>query len=158
MKFPLPSGCRKVCRPVRNPPRLSRLEVCVRMAIAAMKNGEDPCAISSTIAVAVGCQPCQAESEALSISVGQLEDSVGMLFDALVALADLFGLKRGSGIPDDPSWWEIIFEFFKTISKIVMVVEAIAGVLEAGWRVIDNIYSVIENARAVRDCLSRQVS
>ncbi len=54
MTFPLPQGiCRKVCRPVRDPPRVVRANEVFRIARAAARNGEFPCAILSAAYQAV---------------------------------------------------------------------------------------------------------
>jgi hypothetical protein len=155
MPFPLPAGCRKVCRPVRDPPRTSRIDVVVRMAVAAVKHGEDACYLSQAVASAVGCQPCAPEVEELSISVELLDQSVGDLLSALIDLAGLFGVPKGGLIPD-PSLWDIFVQFFKDLAKIYRVISAIADVLENGWLVIDYAFSVIMGARALIQCLNRQ--
>jgi len=78
MTFPLPTGiCRKVCRPARPRPRVTRTPDVVRMALAAVKHGALPCDIAREVRKAVNCKVC---SDQIAEIIVYLEE-----FDLLAA-------------------------------------------------------------------------
>lgn len=91
MTFPLPQGlCRKVCRPVRHPPRVIRAAEVFRMARAAKRNGEGPCTILSSAYKAVPelkyPQRLYDSSMALITSANEVNELIKVVLDDLTSL------------------------------------------------------------------------
>jgi len=132
MNFPLPSGiCRKVCRPVRFPPRLSGWREAVRFAKAAVKNGDDPCFVASQVAIAVGCDICGCGEEMLAVekasnAAGQAWAAVRLALYALIeALSGLNLGDQGGQIPDPESWWRRFLRLLKRIIRPAQFIDAL---------------------------------
>jgi hypothetical protein len=134
MSFPLPSGvCRRVCRPVRSPPRLTGWREAVRFAKAAVKNGDDPCFVASQVAIAVGCDICGCGEEMLAVE--KASDAAGLawadvrfaLYGLIEALSGLDLRDQPPGqIPDPESWWK---RFLRLLRRLIRPAEF----LDALW-------------------------
>lgn len=129
--FPLPSGtCRKVCRPVRNPPRLVNSRVVARMAVNAVKNGEDACAVSAAVAKAVNCS-CEAEMGAVQ---DQAFSVARDLIEVQSALADLLfdlGKPTGQGGGGADKWEQSILRGLRRLGKWLFIVYDLAKVISS---------------------------
>ena len=83
MSFPLPQGvCRKVCRPVRIPPRIVKPVDVIRMAKAAVRHGTQPCELTRMVANAVDCKLCDKEIQDVDLGLQYLKEVLGDLDDA----------------------------------------------------------------------------
>jgi len=124
--FPLPEGiCRKVCRPVRRTPRVTKPGDVARMATAAVRHGASECAVLGAVYAAL--EGAGQAGHVLMVEEGldELQEAVDELDGALFAiLEDILGIKITSTgqIPDD----ETIFEKFLRRIKQIMRVKAIA--------------------------------
>lgn len=135
MTFPLPQGtCRKVCRPVRVPPRLSGWKEAVRFARAAVRHGDDPCFVVSRVAIAVGCDICgcgeelEAVIKASQVAGARWADVVAALLGLIEALSGLtLTPKPGGQVPDPGTWWQ---RFLRLLRRIIRPAEVVSAILE----------------------------
>lgn len=139
MTFPLAQGiCRRVCRPVRVPPRLSGWKEAVRFARAAVRHGDDPCFVASQVALAVGCDICgcgeelQAVIKTSGVAGARWADVVLALLGLIEALSGLT-LTPGPGgqVPDPGSWWRRFLRFLKRIIRPLEVADALWQLVQA---------------------------
>ena len=134
MTFPLAQGiCRRVCRPVRVPPRLSGWKEAVRFARAAVKHGDDPCFVASQVAIAVGCDICgcgeelQAVIRTSGVAGARWADVVLALLGLIEVLSGLEIKPIGGQVPDPDSWW---IRFLRFLRRIIRPAEFVAALLE----------------------------
>lgn len=135
MTFPLAQGiCRRVCRPVRVPPRLSGWKEAVRFARAAVKHGDDPCFVASQVAIAVGCDICGCGEElnevirTSQVARTRWADVVLALLGLIEALSGLTLVPGPGGqLPDQGSWWQ---RFLRLLRRIVRPAEVLSAILE----------------------------
>lgn len=127
--FPLPQGiCRKVCRPVRFPPRLSGWKEAVRFAKAAVRHGDDPCFVASQVAIAVGCDICGCQQELEDVILKSAKagtawaDVVLALLGLIEALSGLDLRPPRGQLPEPESWW---LRFIRLLKKIIRPAEFI---------------------------------
>lgn len=160
MNFPLPSGiCRKVCRPVRFPPRLTGWREAVRFAKAAVKNGDDPCFVASQVAAAVGCDICGCAEELANVIAAS--ESAGRAWrDVLIALLGLIealsGLTLtpgpGGQVPDPGTWWQRFLRLLKRIIRPAEFVDALLAFVEAVDAFEAEFYSLQRAIQALEKC------
>lgn len=149
MTFPLPEGtCRTVCRPARKTPRLIRLNDAVRLAKAAVDNGEKPCEVSAAIYRALQCRPCGPALDDVITGRDLLVDSWRGVRAALATVLRLVGLgtladqleddeQPETGEPIDPeqipsgSFWGRLWRRFIWIVRLVAFLQAIGELVSA---------------------------
>lgn len=105
MTFPLPDGiCREVCRPPRSMPRLMNAKDAIRMAKAAVRNGEDACQVARGVSLAVGCT-CDKEVQDVADGRHILDKAIDEFRIAVGKLAEQLGLEAGKlkGQIDQPT-------------------------------------------------------
>lgn len=158
MTFPLPTGtCREVCRPARIN-RFSQKDVVIRMAIAAVKRGNDPCDIAVGVANAVECPlstPCTQEALQLSSSLQLFRDGLDQLLQAAIDLAEDFAWKKaGAYMPEDEtSWWEDLITKLNVMARIVKITVHVVALLDSLFDVVDRAYIVITDTLALIECV-----
>ncbi len=160
MSFPLPRGvCRPVCRP-RRANAFTRTEVVTRMALAAVRRGEDACAIVDSVANAVGCSPiaCEVEAESFSIALALVEEAAGRALDAAIDLADEFSWRRGAALrPEgESSWWADLLAQLNLAARIIRITIAVYALLEAMFDFLDRSFIAFRDGRALLACLERR--
>lgn len=136
MTFPLPQGlCRRVCRPVRVPPRLSGWKEAVRFARAAVRHGDDPCFVASQVAIAVGCDICGCGEELEAVI--KASDNAGLKWaDVLIGLYGLVealsGIRLGGGqLPDPGTWWDRFLRFLRRVIRPAEIIGALWELVSA---------------------------
>lgn len=160
MTFPLAQGiCRKVCRPVRIPPRLSGWREAVRFAKAAVRHGEDPCFVASQVSSAVGCDICGCGEE-LETVIRTSQEAAARWADVLLALYGLIealsGLTLvpgpGGQIPDPGSWWKRFLRLLKRIIKPAEFIDALLGMVQAVDAFEAAFYDLQRAVAALKEC------
>ena len=139
MTFPLPQGvCRRVCRPVRDPPRLSGWREACRFARAAVRHGDDPCFVAAEVAKAVGCSldGCGEELEAVikasAVAGARWADVVLALLGLIEALSGLTLTPSPPGqLPDPGSWWQRFLRFLRRIVRPLEIADALWQLVQA---------------------------
>lgn len=164
MSFPLPSGiCRKVCRPVRVPPRLSGWKEAVRFAKAAVRHGDDPCFVASQVAKAVGCDICGCGKEIEEVIEASRRagsawvDVLTALYGLIEALSGLTLVPGPGGqIPEPGTWWT---RFLRLLKRIIRPAEFVGALLEL-VQAVDNFeaafYALQRAIEALRKCKEGQ--
>lgn len=149
MTFPLPTGvCRPVCRPNRKEPRLIRLKDAVRLAKAAVDNGDDPCDVSKAVFLALRCRPCERELQDLVEGRDLLIQAWRQVREKLATILRLVGLgtfadqlvedeEPSTGEPINPenipsgSFWGRLWRRFLWIVRLVAFLQAIGELVTA---------------------------
>ena len=157
MKFPLPQGyCRSVCRPIRAG-RYSQLDVVVRMAMAAVRRGWEPCEIARAVRSAVGCSENQCEQELYRVEVqlDSLLEAAEKMIKELDILATIFRMNAAArGQRPTESGWEVIWENILAVFKIWDIIIGVYDLLEACWNFLDQFAMFVDELRNLKDCLS----
>lgn len=165
MTFPLPPGCRKVCRPVRDPPRVVQLSTVVRMARAAVAHGADSCELVARVAEAVDCQKCKDEVENVRLGIEAVLEALADLVEAIYDLVDaILGVKVPRDEPPEPgdnvrikTIWERIKGLLRgvlLILRIKEVVDAILDFLDAWSRFQEVLTQFLSDVNALANCAS----
>lgn len=159
MTFPLAQGiCRKVCRPVRVPPRLSGWKEAVRFARAAVKHGDDPCFVASQVAIAVGCDICGcAEELEAVIRAGQQAgkawaDVVLALLGLIEAISCLEIKPIGGQIPDPGTWWQRLLRFMRRLIRPAEFIGALLELVQAVDAFEKEFYALQGALAALKKC------
>lgn len=149
MTFPLPTGvCRPVCRPNRKEPRLIRLKDAVRLAKAAVDNGDGACEVTTAIFRALGCRPCERQLQEMVEGRDLLIQAWRQVREKLATVLRLVGLgtladqlvddeEPSTGEPIDPenipsgSFWGRLWRRFLWIVRLVAFLQAIGELVTA---------------------------
>lgn len=130
MTFPLPYGCRSVCRPPRKKPRVPTAAVVARMAKAAVKNGESACFVSSEVAKAVDCS-CSGQFALVKSDSFEVTKDLVALQEALRQLAKDLGAPDRIQDQGRDKWTEQIARGLRKLVKWLVIVYDLAEVIAA---------------------------
>lgn len=158
MSFPLPDGiCRPVCRPKRKFPRRFTKKDVARVALAAVENGEDSCAVLAAVKEVVACpsSDCGAEWADFDAGVQAAEEDLQALLDALKNLLEALGLPRAA--PDELKDPETIAQrLLRIVRNLVLIYDigrAISDVIVAVGALSVTVARLVEAARSLADCI-----
>lgn len=168
----LATGCRVVCRKNRTEPRITKIADVVRMAKAAVKNGDAPCAITRAVGSAIGCtRSCEDDAEKVANLLADTDAAIDEVLDALLEFArimsggalDVYEEAMDAAIGDeDISARDRIARAFRRITRRVGFLFSIADVYQALVRVysaIDVLYityrSLASAATALIECATK---
>lgn len=163
MTFPLPPGCRKVCRPQRSPPRVVGIDEVVRFARSAVKNGAVPCDVAMAVMTAVGCVPCEAAVRNVRDGLDALAEALADLIKAIaVLIREIAGLKWGKDEqPTGPNvrirtfWEKVVIAMRKALRLWALndIVEALLNVQDAWNRFMEVLSEFRAAASELADCV-----
>jgi hypothetical protein len=157
MTFPLPTGiCRKVCRPVRPTPRVTRTPDVVRMALAAVKHGALPCEVSGAVRVAVGCELCIDEINRILETWDALQEVIFDIMELLRRLKDEFDIIPGLPSEGIKRWvWLLIrrLNLFARLYRFATIVFELIDTLGVLFKILS---MLLDDVKAFLDCAKRQ--
>jgi len=159
MTFPLPPGCRKVCRPVRIPPRVVKISAVVRFAKAAVDNGESPCAVVDAVSAAVGCERCADQIQVVRQTLERIETGVEDVLSAIWDVLDAFGIPRTPAPSDEAgvmreSWFRRVLRQLNLIAKVAQIVAALIRLVRVFTDFAADLAQLIRDVRALIDCVA----
>lgn len=163
MTFPLPPGCRKVCRPQRNPPRVVGINEVVRFAKSAVKNGADPCDVAMAVRNAVDCVPCETAVENVRVGLDALAEALVELIQAIWDLiSEVTGIDwEGEEQPTGPNvrirtfWEKLVLALQKALRLWALndIVEALLNLQDAWNRFMEVLSEFRAAASELADCV-----
>ncbi len=158
MPFPLPDGiCRTVCRPNRKFPRQFTLKDAVRIAVATVENGVEPCQLIIEIRKAVGCEDeCANEFADFDAGVQAAEEDLSGLQDAIKQLLEALGIPQGEPDIKDPE--TIVQRLVRLLRNIVLlydIASALLNLISAVGSLATTVSRLVESARSLADCLRK---
>jgi len=155
--FPLPDGyCRNVCRPNRKFPRRFKLSDAVRIAVAAVENGEDACVLARAVRAAVGCtnEKCAEAWLDFDNGVQAAEEDLAAVSDAVMELLEALGLP-----PEEDKVETIARRLLRILRSLILVYEianAIANLIIAVGALALTVRRLIESARGLANCIGSE--
>lgn len=158
MTFPLPQGiCRKVCRPVRSPPRQMEPKDVARLALATVKNGYSQCDVLDAVRAVISCPKCQAAIDAVDTGLQALEEDFARLLEAILALLESLGIpaktEPGDKWETEP-WWRRLLRMLNLAAKVREFVLAVLEVYYAVKALNQTIQTLITDIRELMKCCS----
>lgn len=164
MTFPLPVGvCRKVCRPVRDPPRVVRVSAVVRMARAAVKHGAEPCEVVREVLQEVGCELCKEHIEGVRDGIEALVEAIADFLKALYDLIDaLLGIRvqqlppaEGDAVRIRTFWEKLLLLLRRAliVFRIKEAADALFELIDAWARLNEVLAQFMIEANALANCV-----